>query len=186
MSFRRALFFLPLFCFLTYLAAGLEPRIVGTLPSLRELSRQSAYIFAGTVIAVEHEPSNSGQLPVMRITFRVNQAIRGVADRQFLVLREWAGLWDSGDRYRVGQRLLLFLYRPSRLGLTSPVRGSLGRFVMNTNGEVVLQEARRAALFSDPALSDFDWRQIVHRTPEATSRVSGSEFAKAVRRVTEE
>ncbi|GAC1428679.1 MAG: hypothetical protein NVS1B11_11280 [Terriglobales bacterium] len=43
------------------------------------------------------------------------------------------------DRYFVGERLLLFLYPPSKLGLTSPVGGSLGRFNLDSAGNVALR-----------------------------------------------
>jgi len=45
-------------------------------------------------------------------------------------------LWSFGLRYRRGERALLFLYPPSRLGLTSWVGGPLGRFAVDSTGSV--------------------------------------------------
>jgi hypothetical protein len=120
-------------------------------PTLRELVHDSGYIFSGTVMDVKPVPAaGSDAVTTMQITFRVEQAIRGVRAGQTLVIYEWAGLWNSGDRYRPGERLLLFLHRPSRLGLTSPVGGGLGRFAVDSNGQVILEQARIDALQPDP------------------------------------
>ena len=35
----------------------------------------------------------------VQITFRVEQAMRGTRAGQILTIREWAGLWNSGERY---------------------------------------------------------------------------------------
>ena len=78
----------------------------------------------------------------MQVTFEVTEGIRGVRTGQTLVIREWAGLWESGARYRPGQRILLFLYRPSRLGLTSTVGGQMGRFPIDNKGQVMVQQSR--------------------------------------------
>lgn len=131
-------------------ASAQEPLAVHSpLPvsSLRRLIRSSGYIFDGTVLSVEREAeSDSGSLGAVQITFRVEQAIRGVRTGQVLNIREWAGLWNSGERYRSGERLLLFLYTPSKLGLTSPVGGPLGRFAVDSSGNAIFDNARVAAL----------------------------------------
>ncbi len=152
-------------------------------PSLRQLTRSSGYIFAGTVTAVGHvSATGPNELATMRITFRVEQAIRGVRTGQMLVIREWAGLWESGERYRTGERVLLFLYSPSKLGLTSPVGGPLGRFAMDSNGQVILDrnildEERIGVLSSDPA---------IETGLRGKARVSSRDFARAIRRAAEE
>ena len=122
-----------------------------TLPSavigLRLLATKSRYIFEGTVLTVARiAGADSGGVDQVRISFRVAHAIRGVQDGQILAIREWAGLWDSGERYQPGERLLLFLYPPSKLGLTSPVGGQLGRFAVDSGGNVIVENARLAAL----------------------------------------
>jgi hypothetical protein len=50
---------------------------------------------------------------------------------------EWSGLWNAGERYRVGEQVLLFLYPNSRLGLTSPVGGAQGRFAIDEFSRVL-------------------------------------------------
>jgi hypothetical protein len=100
-----------------------------SLPSLVLLTRHSGMIFSGTALKVEHlVPVSSNAVASTRITFRVQTAIRGVRAGQVIQIREWDGLWNSGERYQPGERVLLFLYPASRLGLTSPVGGRLGRF----------------------------------------------------------
>ena len=97
-----------------------------TTPTLRELAQKSGYIFAGTVMAVERVHTAPGEVATVLISFRVDQAIRNVQAKQILTVREWAGLWESGERYRIGDRVVLFLYRASKLGLTSTVSGPFG------------------------------------------------------------
>jgi hypothetical protein len=152
-------------------------------PSLRQLTRNSGYIFAGTVTAVERvTPVGPNEVATMRITFRVEQAIRGVRTGQMLVIREWAGLWESGERYHTGEHLLLFLYRPSKLRLTSPVGGSLGRFAIDSNDQVILNPERADALSSDPALSD----PAIETGLRGKARWSSRGLARAIRRAAEE
>jgi hypothetical protein len=128
-------------CGLAY-SQRLFPVAPPAVPSLNQLARSSGYIFAGTVMGVERvAPVVRGEVATVRVTFRVEQAVRGVRTGQTLVIHEWAGLWNSGERYRRGERVLLFLYRPSRLGLTSPVGGPMGRFNVDRTGQVILRSA---------------------------------------------
>ncbi len=117
------------------------------------LTRSSGYIFAGTVKSVDRVTPKGDAVATVQISFHVDQAMRGVRTGQTLSIREWAGLWESGERYRPGERVLLFLYPPSKLGLTSPVQGLLGRFRIGPDGQVVV----------DP-------RQISFRPPRAGVR----------------
>ena len=147
----------------------------GSAPSLRQLTRDSGYIFAGRVSAIERVPAASNpEGATVRITFQVEQGIRGVRTGQMLVIREWGGLWEQGERYRPGERVLLFLYRPSKLGLTSPVAGALGRFTIDKKGQINLD--RVASLSSDFA--------EVHL--RGKTRVSSRDFARTIRRMVEE
>jgi hypothetical protein len=110
-----------------------------TPPNLGHLASNSGYIFSGTVSSVTRATTaNSSTVPTMQITFRIDQAIRGVRAGQSLTIHEWAGLWDAGERYHPGERVMLFLYPPSRLGLTSPVAGAQGRLPIDRSGRVVL------------------------------------------------
>jgi hypothetical protein len=117
------------------------------------LTQSSGYIFAGTVKSVERVvPAGNGVATVL-INFHVDQAIRGVRTGQTLAIREWAGLWDSGERYRPSERVLLFLYPPSKLGLTSPVRGPMGRFGIDPDGQVIVNAARIGVRSGHPGIA---------------------------------
>jgi hypothetical protein len=116
--------------------------------TLRRLTSSAGYIFVGRVKSVQYSPATPGHVPTMNIRFQVEQGLRGVGSGRVLTIRQWAGLWDAGQRYRTGERLLLFLYRPSKLGLTSPVGGALGRFPLDRNGRVLLG-MERATLWRD-------------------------------------
>ncbi len=112
----------------------------------------------------------------MQVSFRVEHAIRGTQAGQRLTIREWAGLWNSGERYRVGDRLMLFLYPPSKLGLTSPVGGPHGRFTVDKNGQVTISnlpidDSQRTADPSEPRAQKGGLK----------NRVTLREFAQAVR-----
>lgn len=107
------------------------------LKELRMILPNSGQIFSGTVLRVQHHNStSSGALATTAIQFRVDEAIRGVRKGHIVVVTEWGGLWQSGEQYRPGQRVLLFLYPPSKLGLTSPVAGA-GRLAVNRSGGVL-------------------------------------------------
>jgi hypothetical protein len=94
-----------------------------------------------------------------------------------LTVLEWLGLWSSGQRYAVGEHVLLFLYPPSKLGLTSAVGGALGQFRVDSAGGILVSERQLAAFQADPlfagrsriAFNDFsqDVRQVIgERQPE--------------------
>ncbi len=139
-------------------------------PNLRRMTRESGYIFAGVVTNVERLAS-SNSVPVMKITFHVDQGIRGTTNGQTLVIHEWEGLWRAGETYRRGNRVLLFLYRPSKLGLTSPVGGSQGRFKLDSNGMVILRQERMVSLLADP---------IFLPTAPVSTHLSIADFARAI------
>jgi hypothetical protein len=102
--------------------------------------RASGQIFSGTVLQIEHRNSNSSSsLATTTIFFRVDEAIRNVTRGQVVEVHEWAGLWQSGERYHPGERVLLFLYPPSKLGLTSPVGNRAGRFPVDGIGRVIVR-----------------------------------------------
>jgi hypothetical protein len=97
---------------------------------MHELSRHAGRIFSGQVVSIAMEPDGNA----VCIRFRVETAMRGANAGQMVAVREWAGLWALAPRYRLGQRFLLFLYPPSRLGLTSPVLGDRGRLPVLLRG----------------------------------------------------
>ena len=151
----------------------LAPPDLHILPPRPSLTRKAGYIFSGTVKAVGRlTPRANGSVAVMQITFHVNQGIRGTRIGQTLVIREWTGLWQAGERYQPGERVMLFLYPPSKLGLTSRVGGTSGRFGVDPGGFVIV-EPRRVGL---PPHT---------RVPE-NNRMPPLEFFRMLHRVEEE
>ena len=164
------------FFFLCVFSIPATAQSFSSAPSLRQLKRSSGYIFAGKVSAIERVAARTTpDVATVKITFQIEQGIRGVHRGQTLVIREWGGLWEQGERYHPGERVLLFLYRPSKLGLTSPVAGASGRFPVDKAGQINLQD-RIAPLDSDP---------IAVRL-RGKARVSSRDFARAIRRMVEE
>jgi len=120
---------------------------------LRRLARDAGIIFSGTVQKIEAVASAArGDIGLVRITFRVEKALRGATAGEPLSVSEWDGLWTSGDRYRVGEDLLLFLYPPSgNLGLTTTVAGTRGRISLADSQLSVAAVARQIA--DEPSLA---------------------------------
>ena len=142
--------------------------------SFSVIAREAGTIFSGTVTSIARRPATHGQaVETVAITFRVENAIRGVTPGEDLTISQWIGLWSGGQRYRVGERVLLFLYPPSKLGLTSCVAGGMGRFTVDPLGRVLLSARHLSAFRADPVLG-------------GKSHVPFSDFAAAVRRAGEE
>ncbi len=139
-AFRRLLG-LAFVCLASLSAAELADQVVAERilgPHWSEISRSAGMVFAGTVLSVETQPVGQGRpLPLILTKFRVDRAIAGVQPGQVLIAREWAGAWSMHHAMRSGQRVLIFLYPPSRLGLTSPVGGPLGQVALDSRGEIV-------------------------------------------------
>jgi len=119
-------------CIVAWFCALLLPLHAQQAPNqltLSQLASQAGLIFSGTVLRVEHvAPATENGIGTVRVTFRIDQGIRGVHTGEWLTIAEWDGLWTSGERYRSGESLVLFLHAPSgELGLTSPVGGLQGR-----------------------------------------------------------
>ncbi len=141
-----------------------------SLAALRSLVRAAGIIFSGQVIAVQHEAGQVAEISSATIvTFHVEDAFRGAFPGERLKVREWAGLWPRGETYRVGDRVLLFLYRPSRLGFTSPVHSTVGRFEMNPPDTIVLNPWQTEFLSGSR-----EWRNQTH--------VPYAKFASSIRR----
>jgi hypothetical protein len=105
-------------------------------PRWKQLSRRAGMIFAGTVLAAAAPASAAdrpipGQTPSIQLSFRVDEPIVGVERGQVLKIHEWAGAWSMHRPMSKGEHILIFLYPPSRLGLTSPVGGSLGQIALD-------------------------------------------------------
>lgn len=119
----------------------------------QQLARAAGIIFSGRVTSIGRVVTSPGGNPASTtVTFQVEHAIRGSSPGQSLTIHEWAGLWTGGERYRVGERVLLFLYPPGKLGLTSPVAGAMGRFAMDSEGKIVMSAQHVATLAADPIL----------------------------------
>lgn len=110
-------------------------------PEWKQLSRAAGRVFVGTVLGTEAPTTKDQAIPTVEVKFRVDRAIAGVHPGEVLTIREWAGAWSRQRALRPGQRVLLFLYPPSRLGLTSPVGGPLGQIALNGKGEIVVPPA---------------------------------------------
>jgi hypothetical protein len=143
------------------------------IPNLHAIATRSGYVFAGTVKAVGRiKPRNQDSVAVMRITFHVDHGYRGVHTGQTFAIHEWAGLWENGERYRPGERVMLFLYPPSKLGLTSPVPN--GRFPVDSGGRIVIRSERRSS--TSPQ----------HGQSPPNLRISLEDFGLALRRAEQE
>jgi len=163
----------PLVLLLLCAAAAAQdaPETVQPSPSFRELARASGWIFTGTVTSVQLASPDTGDVPFVQVTFKVTKAFRGVHSGQTLSIREWAGLWNSGERFRVGEHLLLFLYPPSKLGLTSVVGGTAGRIQATPGSDLVLSGRQYSAWFqNDPG----------RRPHDVSFRVRASQMGAAI------
>ncbi len=109
-----------------------------TLPSasvsLQQLNKSAGIVFSGTVIQIERIKDTDANPAIVRVKFRVDEAVRGCKAGETVTLDEWAELWVPGDRYRKGQRVLIFLYPPSPTGVSSPVAGNVRTFSTGPNG----------------------------------------------------
>ncbi|MFQ5718933.1 MAG: hypothetical protein ACE5IK_05245 [Acidobacteriota bacterium] len=100
---------------------------------LRQMVAAAGTIFAGVVTAVE--PDRVRGLPATRVTFLVEEGLRG-APADHIELLFPGGVQSNGFPYRIsglsrfspGDRVVLLTYPASRLGLTSPVGLYQGRF----------------------------------------------------------
>jgi hypothetical protein len=111
-------------------------RVLG--PHWRQMARVSGMIFSGTVIEIDSQSVGKGApLPLMLTTLRVDRAMVGVRAGEVLTVREWTGASSMRRTMTRGERLLIFLYPPSRLGLTSPVGGRFGQVALDARGEIV-------------------------------------------------
>jgi hypothetical protein len=109
---------------------------------IEEMAQAAGVIFAGQVMAVRRPvgfagSAENGAEGVVEIDLRVDQAVRGPVAGSIYTVREWSGLWNAsggGERYRVGQRLLLFLYAADLHGMSSPVHGRDGAVPLRGGG----------------------------------------------------
>jgi hypothetical protein len=124
--------------------------------ALHQLSDQAGVVFSGEVTAIRHITGVNGASGLVEIEFHIDQGVRGCTSGGTYILREWAGLWAGGDpRYRVGQRLLMFLHTPGANGITSPVGGMAG--VIPIRGGDIAPRATDATTAHQPTIADLRW-----------------------------
>lgn len=114
-----------------------------------EMAAHAGMVFRGRVVAVAVEPANApGDVTALRITFVVDDAVRGVTPGQTVTIRQWSA---AADEYRVGESLVLFLYTPSdALGLTSSVGGRAGHRRVDEVSAQFLDSLREPAVSEVP------------------------------------
>lgn len=117
---------------------AIAERVLG--PHWKQLSRRAGMVFAGTVLSsgtrtpATDRTRTDRTVPAIELRFRVDRPIAGVEAGQVLTIHEWAGAEPLHRPMRCGEHILIFLYPPSRLGLTSPVGGSLGQIALDASG----------------------------------------------------
>ncbi len=102
--------------------------------SLDKLEASAGVIFSGTVLQIERVATGDGKPEAVRVSFRVDQAVRGCSAGDTVAILEWAELWLRGDRYRIGEQVIIFLHSPGLTGLSSPVAGEVGIFPIGPSG----------------------------------------------------
>ncbi|MGO9515787.1 MAG: hypothetical protein ACLPND_01960 [Candidatus Korobacteraceae bacterium] len=142
--------------------------------ALPQIVRTSGIIFSGRVTFVGRTSTEVAPIfghgnGFTTITFQVEHGIRGASTGQTLTIHEWAGLWARGERYHVGERVLLFLYSPSRFGLTSSVGGDGARFEIDPVGRIAVGARNVATVASEPLI-------------RGKTSIPYADFAEAVRR----
>ena len=120
----------------------------GDRVSIGKLARPAGIIFSGVVVRIERGKAESDSPASIRIVLRVEEAVRGCYAGETIEIAEWAELWARSDRYRVGQHVLLFLYPRNAAGLTSPVAGGLGIFVLGPHNLLQLTPQQASFLSS--------------------------------------
>ena len=174
--------------------------------NLSEMVAAAGMIFTGRVEAIETDRVHD--LPVTRVTFRIEEGLRGAAG-ETVTLTFPGGVQPNGFPYRVsglapfhtGDRLVLLAYPASPLGLTSPVGLYQGRFELRSGPaglQTVIARGPRPgdlAGAGDPAGATTLGSPVGAATPGATLRPvapSGpvsflyADFMATLRRLVEE
>jgi hypothetical protein len=125
--------------------------------NLAYLTQRADVIVQGRVVEARYEGMpNYPHIPTVVVTLQVESMLRGPETarytfRQFLLPSQSK---RGKVSYVIGQRLLLFLPSPSRVGLSSPIGHEQGRFhiLKDARGqEVVENEIGNRGLFNDVA-----------------------------------
>ncbi|MBI4465832.1 MAG: hypothetical protein HY656_00190 [Acidobacteria bacterium] len=129
--------------------------------NLADLVERAGSIVRGHVVRARVEPHPEfTHLQTVVVTLRVAETLKGESEPVF-TFRQF--IWDprhpdQAAGYQKGQELLLFLTRPSRVGLASPVGLAQGRFRIRRDAarnEFAVNAANNLGLFRDlrPALA---------------------------------
>ncbi len=140
--------------------------------NLESLIRQSGMIFSGKVIAVETGSKEKNMnLYMTSYTFRIDDPIYGV-EGDTIRIKQYGGesngrkFYPAGvPRFQVGEEVLVMLYPPSAIGMTSTVGKDQGKFWIepgdSVTGRTVKNKLENKGLFrklSHPELvDDPDW-----------------------------
>ena len=146
---------------------------------VQQVSRKAGFIFSGTVLSVERGTSGTGGIETIRVTFAVHTGVRGVTAGKIFTMQEWAGLWpNAGTRFRPGERVFVFLYPRSKLGLTSVVGGTLGRFDLDSAWRIAGTNQKPEAFIDGP-------QQPRGSSPLPRGRTPSRDLGKKIRTYTE-
>lgn len=110
--------------------------------NLADLTYGADKIVQGRIVSARVEPHPTyHNLRTVLITLEIDDALNGSSSKT-LTIRQF--IWDIRDvsnaaGYRAGDEVLMFLNRPTPIGLTSPVGLEQGRFRIahDRNGELV-------------------------------------------------
>ncbi len=109
---------------------------------LSEMVEASGMIFSGQVLSVEGTTDERGDI-VTRTTFRIEQPVRGVMPGT-VTITQYGGVTESGSMvlahmryFTEGERVMVFLYPPSELGLTSPIGMNQGAFTIDAQNRLL-------------------------------------------------
>jgi hypothetical protein len=111
-------------------------------PQWKQLARRAGIVFVGTVLNSGRQTEKTDRtVPAVELSFRVDRPIAAVDPNATLTIHEWTGLWSQLRPLRRGERVLLFLYPPSKLGLTSPFAGAQGQVRLSADGKFTRAES---------------------------------------------
>lgn len=103
--------------------------------NLEEITNSANRIFTGICTSIEEieNDSESKNLSVVKFKFKVTEAIKGITSDDEITLKFWQPA-AKGANYKVGEKYILFLYKDSDLGFTSPVGYLQGQFQVEKTG----------------------------------------------------
>jgi hypothetical protein len=122
------------FLLVAFLISPFLPAVTINIMNLPDMVERAERVFHGRCTMVENTEQEVAGIPVTQYTFVVRKAIKGTQEGETVVFRQ---LRSEGPRgladvpsYSVGDELLLFLKKESRVGLTSPVGLAQGAFAV--------------------------------------------------------